>query len=124
VEASLRGRLRLFAAQPGLAGADNGLGAGGDLELGIKMLETWLRAVLGLRCSLRAISGLVSWRAMRSRISRSRSVSCEKASLDAGRELAKYCIRRLAMAGPKIASPLTTARVERRISALREPLSR
>ncbi len=91
-----------------------------------KMLETWLRTVFWLRRSLRAISGFVSCLAMSARISCSRSVSSGKASGGAlGRGPANYyCMRRLAIEGPKMASPLTTARIERRISAFRAPLSR
>ena len=41
----------------------------------VKMFETWFRTVFGLRWRRFAISGFVSWRAMSSRISRSRSGS-------------------------------------------------
>ena len=83
----------------------------------MKTFETWLRIVLGLSCSCRAICGLVWCCATSARIWCSRSVSWGKALVGAlGRGVAKKSIRRLAISGPKIASPLVTARTARRIS--------
>lgn len=69
-----------------------------------KMLETWLRMVLGLSPRRWAISGLVWCWAMSSRISCSRSVSSGNswANIE-GHEWLKYWVRRQALAGPKMA---------------------
>jgi hypothetical protein len=74
------------------------------------MLETWLRTVFWLRTNWRAMaSSLWPW-AMRSRISRFRSVSSGKARGGPGtRGAEKYSMTRRAMAGPKMASPEATA---------------
>src|SRR5579885_658227 len=77
----------------------------------LKLLLTWLRTVLGLRTRRLAISTFWCPCAIRSRISRSRSLSSGKTwGTAAGRRAEKKSIRRLAMAGLKSASPLPTAR--------------
>ncbi len=87
--------------------------------------DTWLRTVLSLRNSRRAISALVSPRATRSRISRSRSVSSGNgtaASLDP--PAAKNDSTRPAIEEENTTSPWLTASSPRAISARSAPLSR
>ena len=90
-----------------------------------KMLDTWLRTVLGDRTRAAVMSAFDRPCAMSSRISCSRSVSSGKAAGSArGAGRAKKSISRRATPGPKIASPAATDRTARINSAREAPLSR
>ena len=91
----------------------------------LKMFETWLRTVLPLMCRRPAIVGLARPCAISASTSRSRSVRPGNTSEGiSGRGAERYSISRLAIGGPKIASPLPTATIARRISSWSSPLRR